>query len=735
MLGRKRISSGVVVALVAVGAVVGACSDKATTGPSKVQGKDFASALRSVDGDQQIGPVAAALTKQLVVKVIDANGLPVEGATVTFNVRGGGGSVNPPANTSSVSGLVSATWTLGTALGANKVVALLTNNYVLDSAVFTATATAGAPRVITVTGGNNQKSPVSRTLGTPLSISLADQFGYPISGVRVTWTPGSLSGTVTPLRDTTSADGSASATWTLGTNAFATQTVVASATGITPVVFTVTTSPDTGRRVAIDSMTNNQAGFVSTQLGQPLKVTVKDQWGNIVSGERITWNDSISVGTTVSSVSDTSKADGTATVNWTMGVRLGQMTLRAKLPSTGAVATFAARANVTYSDVFTGNYFACGVAAQNNYAYCWGAGDAGQLGKGLTPSAASVPAPSTPVTITADSVLGPFLQPRVLSGGTNSLCGLTIAKQLYCWGRVPGLASATFPSASLQNTIFTAQSTLPNLLAVGQEHYCVTAFSGAGRCTGVNRDGQLGDGAGVTPPVGTYLPIADALPTGAQLWSKLSAGVAHTCAIPRFDPVIAQLPYCWGLNRSGQAGQAFSASVLTATRVTITGVTSVDSTSISAGASHTCVISAAPVAGDVYCWGDGGNGQLGTVVAAPATATFTPVKVPGISNAVKLSAGVYHTCAIVQGGAAYCWGRNDFGQLGTTPSAGGPTPVAVLGTLFTTISVGATSTCGLTTGGASAKVRCWGDNTFGQLGQRTTTASSTPIDVKNQPVP
>ena len=151
MLGRKRISSGVVIALVAVGAAVGTCGDKATTGPSKVQGKDFASALRSLDGDQQIGAVATALTKQLVVKVIDANGLPVQGATVTFNVRGGGGSVNPPANTSSQSGLVSATWTLGTSLGANKVVALLINNYVVDSAVFTATATttgSSSPQVV-----------------------------------------------------------------------------------------------------------------------------------------------------------------------------------------------------------------------------------------------------------------------------------------------------------------------------------------------------------------------------------------------------------------------------------------------------------------------------------------------------------------------------------------------------------------------------------------------------------
>ena len=77
---RNPQSTRALVATMAAVVVLSGCREKATTGPSRVEAKDFASALRSVSGDQQIGPVGAALTQQLAVKVVDAGGLPVEGA-------------------------------------------------------------------------------------------------------------------------------------------------------------------------------------------------------------------------------------------------------------------------------------------------------------------------------------------------------------------------------------------------------------------------------------------------------------------------------------------------------------------------------------------------------------------------------------------------------------------------------------------------------------------------------
>ena len=748
MLGRKRISSGVVVALVAVGAVVGACSDKATTGPSKVQGKDFASALRSVDGDQQIGPVAAALTKQLVVKVIDANGLPVQGATVTFQVRGGGGSVNPPANTSSTSGLVSATWTLGTSLGANKVVALLTNNYVLDSAVFTATATAGAPQVITVTGGNNQVSNVGRVLATPLGIKLADQFGYPISGVKVTWTPGAFSGTVLPTRDTTSADGSASATWTLGTNAFAAQTVIASAPGITPVVFTATTAPDTGRIITIVSG-NNSSGNVSAPLATPLTVKVTDQYGNAIAGDTVTFGDSLTGGAKVSPTKFTTNATGLATSTWTMGVVAGGQVQRVRHGS-GKTVLFNATATVQFSEVSAGTFQVCGVVATTQLAYCWGSGTGGQLGKGSQVNSSQ---PSSPVSIGPDTLNGPWLQLRQLVNGRDSYCGLTTSRVMYCWGRYIGQTSLT--SATLQQIVSgsTNQQILPNIISLGEEHQCVVDLAGQQFCTGYNGHGQLGDGTVATPSQGTYVFTVSPgwFPAGTQLLiAKTAAGQEHNCAVRRYNPsdVNSRKPVCWGQNESGELGNGTILNKATPDTITMPpGVTGFDSTSIVVGAQYSCGIASAPVAGQAYCWGNNAFGQLGkggAVTNASRDSVPQPVAQGSVAF-VSMAAGEFHTCAIATTGDAYCWGRNDYGQLGDGTRTNQTAPVLVQGGLkFRSLSVGELFTCGIVaplgTPGVQSSLPgvlyCWGDNVFGQLGQGTAVnnaPSLAPTKVINQP--
>ena len=747
MSPRKRISTGVVVVLFAVGAAVGACSDKATTGPSKVQGKDFASALRSLDGDQQIGAVAAALTKQLVVKVIDANGLPVQGATVTFNVRGGGGSVNPPANTSSTSGLVSATWTLGTSLGANKVVALLTNNYVLDSAIFTATATAGAPRVITITGGNNQSSNVGRALPTPLAIRLVDQFGYPISGVRVTWTPSSLSGSVVAVRDTTVADGGASANWTLGTNAFAAQTVTATAPGLTPIVFTATTKPDTARVITIVGG-DNQRGNVSAALTVPVTLKLTDQYGNAIIGDTIAFGDTLTSGGRVSVKKVATAVDGTASTTWTLGVIAGKQVQRIKYGST-TLLNVNATATVQFSEVQAGTFQVCGVVANNQLTYCWGAADGGQLGKG-TPIGSQLNAtqPSAPVTIGPDTLAGPFLQLRQLSSGRDSYCGLTSSRVMYCWGRYLGTTGLT--SATLQQIVTgsTNQQILPNFISLGAEHQCIIDLSGTQFCQGVNFHGQLGDGTNTTPQNGTYVFTSPF----ANLIAVTAAGLDHSCAIRKYNPANAasRVPLCWGQSSSGEGGSGTFADILTPTAVTMPGtVTAFDSTSLIVGARHSCAIASAPAGsvGQAYCWGSNAFGQLGKggAVTGASRDSVPQAVAQGSLVFVSLAAGEYHTCGITTTGAAYCWGRNDYGQLGDGTRTAQTAPVAVTGGLgFRSLSVGELFTCGVvaplgTPGVQSSQpgvLYCWGDNVFGQLGQGTAVNNApalAPVKVLNQP--
>ena len=142
-----------------------------------------------------------------------------------------------------------------------------------------------------------------------------------------------------------------------------------------------------------------------------------------------------------------------------------------------------------------------------------------------------------------------------------------------------------------------------------------------------------------------------------------------------------------------------------------------------------------------------------TVTASGGVAQFTDLRIdrPGIGYTLTASAGTLvgatsvtfgigfaftqvsagaggsHTCGMTTGGAAYCWGYNSYGELGDGTTTNRTSPVLVLGGLsFPQVSAGASHTCGVTTGGAAY---CWGDNSYGDLGNGTTTSSVTPVAV------
>src|SRR6266513_1484452 len=97
---------------------------------------------------------------------------------------------------------------------------------------------------------------------------------------------------------------------------------------------------------------------------------------------------------------------------------------------------------------------------------------------------------------------------------------------------------------------------------------------------------------------------------------------------------------------------------------------------------------------------------------------------PAVQPAV--SAGVTHTCTLSRGGAAMCWGSNTYGELGNGTTTGSASPVPVAGGhTFSTIAAGGVFTCALEPNGAY----CWGDNTFGELGNGTAASSSFPVSV------
>ncbi len=177
---------------------------------------------------------------------------------------------------------------------------------------------------------------------------------------------------------------------------------------------------------------------------------------------------------------------------------------------------------------------------------------------------------------------------------------------------------------------------------------------------------------------------------------------------------------CWGLNDSGQLGDG-----TTLDRTAPTAVIGLQGNvvSILAGDAHTCALLAS---GSLSCWGDNLQGQLGN---GTTVSSLTPIIVSGLDGPVQsFSVGNQHTCAVAADGSVRCWGDNSAGQLGdaSTQDRSVPTAVSGLDVAVSSVGVGDVHSCAVTTGGDAL---CWGDNLFGQLGNGTSTSTLVPTPV------
>ncbi|MBX3251443.1 MAG: hypothetical protein KF901_29970 [Myxococcales bacterium] len=171
---------------------------------------------------------------------------------------------------------------------------------------------------------------------------------------------------------------------------------------------------------------------------------------------------------------------------------------------------------------------------------------------------------------------------------------------------------------------------------------------------------------------------------------------------------------CWGLNHVGQLGDHGTTS--RAVPVLVRDVD--DAAGIAIGYAHSCVLRAG---GAVWCWGSHDRSQLGD--GSPTglgSGSLTPVRVAGLDDAVQISAGNFHTCALRAGGGVVCWGEGSAGRLGSGSNLARSSPVPVVGLsgaagepVVRRVRAGSAGGCAfLEDGGA----RCWGDNSNGQLG-------------------
>ncbi|MBI3072623.1 MAG: chromosome condensation regulator RCC1 [Deltaproteobacteria bacterium] len=299
--------------------------------------------------------------------------------------------------------------------------------------------------------------------------------------------------------------------------------------------------------------------------------------------------------------------------------------------------------------------------------------------------------------------------PLALSVGKGRTCVVSRAGEAACVGTksVPvwnGSAGTTFrfvDTSSLREGV--------RALALGDYHACALVDDAGVTCFGSNEAGQVGDGTWTMRE-----SPAMALPETAGAW-RIALGAAHSCALWGSGGVL-----CWGKNGEGQLGNGDTTNVATPTSVS--GLSWIAS-DIAAGDDHTCVVTSAR---GVACWGRNVEGQLGN---GSTTQSLAPVDVVGASEvARRVAVGGRQACFLNVDGGVLCWGDNRFGQLGdgTRENRSAPVDVVGIGARVNALSVGRRHVCVITTAGA---VKCWGENRFGQLGDGTKTDRTTPVDV------
>lgn len=487
----------------------------------------------------------------------------------------------------------------------------------------------------------------------------------------------------------------------------------------------------------------------------------------------------------------------------------------------------------TVTGVAAGSAHSCGIA--DGLAFCWGGNASGQLGDASTTQRTAPVAVNTAGVLAGRSV-------TALSAGGSHTCAVADARA-FCWGlTTSGRIGNGATGAGTQPTPVAVTGTVAaaanvSAISAGSTSSCAIA-GGAAHCWGAGGSGQLGNGT-TAAAAGAAVAVSTSGVLSGRTLTSISAGNQFSCTTGSTPGS------CWGLGSGGQLGNRASASTSIAVDAAVTGpvcapgavrlngtdcsleqgtdywgrlgysigtwtapdsawvkattrtrgaispaattrtptsltlgwdqvselersyaefkvqrstspsgsnpvtvyrggllsavdrgglprrTTSLEASQVSAGTDHTCAV----LEGAAYCWGDNSNGELGTgnttdttVPTAVATTGLLAGKtVTGISAALDNGGNNgQHTCAVA-GGGVYCWGLNANGELGNGSTTQSTTAVRA-GTISaaTAVATGYMHSCAL----ADGRVYCWGDNSRGQLGDGSNTQRNSPVLVQ-----
>jgi alpha-tubulin suppressor-like RCC1 family protein len=342
--------------------------------------------------------------------------------------------------------------------------------------------------------------------------------------------------------------------------------------------------------------------------------------------------------------------------------------------------------------------------------YAAGYNISGQIGDGTTyntPTPVALPAASF-----GDKTLG------AISGGAAYTLARMTDGSLYAWGANAygqvgtGVVNLTNLSGGGVTPIIAPANT-PQLLSTGSiaaavgggNHSLAVTTSGKLLSWGYNLNGQLGNGTATDATVPTMVP-ENALIAGknfAYVAANLDASVALTTDGQLFS---------WGNNASGQLGNGATGN--SSSPALVGSLLQGKTVAAIAGSSSACY--ALTTDGQLYAWGAGTNGQLGT--GSTATALW-PVLVTGALSGKRIVAvrpGNNHVLALGDDGQIYAWGFNTSGQLGNNSTTTISTPVAVAGLSGKTIvSIAAANNTSLALT-SLGELFAWGDNSAGGVG-------------------
>jgi alpha-tubulin suppressor-like RCC1 family protein len=389
-------------------------------------------------------------------------------------------------------------------------------------------------------------------------------------------------------------------------------------------------------------------------------------------------------------------------------------------------------ADAQFKQISSGFDHTCAIVS-NDQVYCWGSNSAGRLGNNGSFAYNSF----VPVAVDTTGVLnGKTI--LSMSAGWAHTCAIASDNQAYCWGYNGmdqlgdnSITDRYIPTAVDTSGVLAGKTILS--ISAGYYHTCAIASDNQAYCWGANWSGQLGNNS-TTRFFLVPVPVDTTGALNGKTILSIATGESHTCAIASDNQV-----YCWGINGSaGQLGNNSTTNSLVPVPVDTSGVLNGKTIlSIATGASHTCAIASD---NQVYCWGWNGDGQLGdnSITNSPVPVAVDTTGALNGKTILSLSAGYSHTCALDVGGAVYCWGYNHYGQLGdnSTTDRHIPTPVDTTGALngktILSLSTSESHTCAIA---SDNQAYCWGRNDEGQLGDNTTTNRFVPVAISNPLIP